>query len=523
MKQLSEILKQAIGIEIDSRKIEPGYVFLAYPGETIDGRDFILEAINNGASAILCQDTAPEIVQKKLENLPQIPILIIPDLKTQAGFIAAEFYGYPSRDLTMIGVTGTNGKTSITQFIAQVLTDLGITCGIIGTIGVGLFGNLVPTINTTPDAVTLQRWLFKLKQAGAKAIAMEVSSHGLVQRRTNGIEFNIAVFTNLTHDHLDYHETMQNYGEAKKLLFLQPGLKTAIINADDEFGLQLIRELSGDLDVCAYTAKPKLNTSPTVVPDSVIASIVCEAIQENSSGLPRPIKNKGLAMTEIYADKIKLTINGITANINTPWWNGALKSQLLGRFNVSNLLAVIGVLGAMKVDLAQALPYITNLKTANGRMHTFGGNKKPLIVIDYAHTPDALEQVLLTLRECCFGTIWCVFGCGGDRDCKKRAIMGQIAEQYSDYVIITNDNPRTEDPMQIVDDIVQGLSCPWAVEIELDRGAAIAHAIDCANPGDIVLIAGKGHEDYQIIDKEKIHFSDQEVVESILAESLHNL
>jgi len=516
MKQLSEILKNANGIEIDSRKIEPGYVFLAYPGEAIDGRDFILEAVNNGASAILCQDAVPEIIKKKLDSLPQIPILIIPDLKTQAGFIAAEFYGYPSRDLTMIGVTGTNGKTSITQFIAQVLTDLGITCGVIGTIGMGLFGDLAPTLNTTPDAVTLQKWLFKLKQAGAKAIAMEVSSHGLVQRRTNGIEFDIAVFTNLTHDHLDYHETMQNYGEAKKLLFLQPGLKHAIINADDEFGLQLIRELSDDLKVCAYTTKPKLNLSPAIVSDSVIARAVCEAIQESSSELPHPITNKGFATTEICTDNIKLTINGITANIHTPWWNGALKSQLLGRFNVSNLLAVIGVLGAMKVDLVQALPYITNLTTANGRMQTFGGNKKPLIVVDYAHTPDALEQALLALRECCHGTIWCIFGCGGDRDRTKRAIMGQIVEQYSDYVIITNDNPRTEEPMQIVDDIVQGLSCPWAVEVELDRGVAIAHAIDCAKPGDIVLIAGKGHEDYQIIGTEKVHFSDQEVVESTL-------
>lgn len=489
MKQLTEILQQATGIEIDSRKIEPGYLFLAYPGETIDGRDFIIEAINNGASAILCQDFIPEIIKKKLDNLPQIPVLIIPDLKNQVGFIAAEFYGYPSHDLTVIGVTGTNGKTSITQFIAQVLTDLDITCGVIGTIGVGLFGNLVPTLNTTPDAATLQKWLFNLKQLGAKAIAIEVSSHGLAQGRTNGIEFDIAVFTNLTHDHLDYHETMQNYGEAKKLLFLQPGLKHAIINADDEFGLQLIHDLSGSLNICAYTNKAVL--------------LPCDAVR---------------GTTTLSADNIKLTINGTTANINTPWWSGTIKSQLLGRFNVSNLLAVIGVLGVMKIDLAQALPYITKLKTANGRMQTFGGNKKSLIVVDYAHTPDALEQALLALRECCQGAIWCVFGCGGDRDRTKRATMGQIAEQYSDYVIITNDNPRTEDPMLIVDDVVQGLSCPWAVEIELDRGAAIAHAIDCANSGDIILIAGKGHEDYQIIGKEKVHFSDQEVVESILAD-----
>lgn len=488
MTQLNQLLQQVTGIEIDSRQVKPGDLFLAYPGETIDGRDFILEAIKNGASAILCQDAVPEIIKHQLANFSQdqtraqVPIIIMPDLKHQAGMIAAEFYGHPSRDLTVIGVTGTNGKTSVTQFIAQVLTELGITCGVIGTIGMGLFGQLTPTLNTTPDAVTLQKWLFKLKQLGAQVVAMEVSSHGLVQQRTNGIEFTTAVFTNLTHDHLDYHHNMQDYGAAKKMLFLQPGLQHAIINADDEFGRQLIRDLSPELDVCAYTTHAKtIDALPT-----------------------------------IGASNLKLTLHGITANISTPWWSGILKSQLLGRFNVSNLLAVIGVLGVMSVDLAQAMPKITNLKTAVGRMQTFGGNKQPLVVIDYAHTPDALEQVLVTLRECCHGAIWCVFGAGGDRDRKKRPIMGQVAEQYSDYVIITNDNPRTEEPMQIVHDIVQGLSCPWAVEVELDRGAAIAHAIDCAHPGDIVLIAGKGHENYQIIGKEKLYFSDQEMVESIL-------
>jgi len=338
-------------------------------------------------------------------------------------------------------------------------------------------------INTTPDPVTLQRWLFKLKQEGARAVAMEVSSHSLVQQRISGVEFKVAVFTNLTRDHLDYHGTMENYGAAKKMLFMQPGLQYAIINADDEFGQKLIGGLKTSLKVYAYTIKGTLlEEVPTVA-----------------------------------AKDVELDISGITAQVTTPWGEGLLKSRLLGRFNLSNLIAVLAVLGVMKMNIAAALTSIKKLETVNGRMQTFGGDKKPLIVVDYAHTPDALEQALLALRECCHGAIWCVFGCGGaPRDRGKRPMMGQIAERYSDHIIITNDNPRAENPQQIINDILQGLLCPWAAEVEQDRRVAIAHAIDCASANDVILVAGKGHEDYQIIGKEKLPFSDQEVIEKIL-------
>lgn len=465
------------GIAIDNRKIQAGDLFLAYRGEVSDGRDFIIDAINKGAAAVLCEDAVPT----KLAIPTAIPIVVVSNLKQQVGLIAAKFYGYPTRELTLIGVTGTNGKTSITQFIAAALTDLGLPCGVIGTIGVGFAQKLFPVINTTPDPVTLQRWLFKLKQEGAKAVAMEVSSHSLVQQRISGIDFKVAVFTNLTRDHLDYHGTMENYGAAKKLLFVQPGLQYAIINADDEFGQKLIAELKASLEVYAYTTKDVLTEVPTVI-----------------------------------AKDIKLDISGIIAQVITPWGEGLLKSRLLGRFNLGNLIAVLAVLGVMKMNIAAALTSIEKLETVNGRMQTFGGDKKPLIVVDYAHTPDALEQALLALRECCHGAIWCVFGCGGDRDRGKRPMMGQIAERYSDHIVITNDNPRAENPQQIINDILQGLLCPWAAEVEQDRRAAIAHAIDCASANDVILVAGKGHEDYQIIGKEKLPFSDQEVIEKIL-------
>lgn len=464
------------GITIDSRKVKAGDLFLAYQGATVDGRDFITDAIHQGASAVLCEDNIP----KRLASLT-VPIIAIPSLKNYIGLIGAKFYGYPSRTLTVIGVTGTNGKTSITQFIATILTAVGVPCGVIGTIGIGFPGKLSPLINTTPDALTLQQYLFELKKDGAQAVAMEVSSAGLVQQRVKGIDFKIAVFTNLTRDHLDYHGTMENYGAAKKILFQQPGLKYAVINADDAFGRKLIHELKFLLDVYAYTTTSEATEVAT-----------------------------------INTKDTTLNITGITAHIHTPWGKGLLRSNLLGKFNLSNLLAVVTVLGIMQINLKSFLKSMEKLTTAPGRMQTFGGNGKPLVVVDYAHTPDALEKVLLVLREYCHGTLWCVFGCGGDRDCGKRPIMGKIAEQLCDHVIITNDNPRNEDPQAIINDVLKGLLCPWAVEVEQDRRAAIAHAIDCASANDIVLIAGKGHEDYQIIGKEKFHFSDQEVVMKVL-------
>lgn len=460
------------GLSSDTRQMKAGDCFFALKGLQVDGREYIPVAIEQGACAIVVDQDLPYS-----ENV-SVPVISLPDLSKQLGHIAAKFYAYPAKDLIMIGVTGTNGKTSTSQFIARSLEMASTTCGIIGTLGYGLPEHLSPSGFTTSDALTLQRQIAELHQQGAHAIAMEVSSHALVQARTNGVIFDIAIFTNLSRDHLDFHGTMENYGAAKKRLFYSEGLKHAIINTDDPFGTNLANELIGKVDLVCYGTLP------------------------NSLSLPM-----------VMANHIQLNGKGISVKVVSPWGEGLLKSKLLGRFNVSNLLAALSTLLVLEVPFHTALDYLSQLQTVPGRMQVFGGGKLPLIVVDYAHTPDALSQVLLALREHTHGALWCVFGCGGDRDKGKRPIMGQIAERYSDHLIITDDNPRTEDPVRIVSDIMKDLLCPWAVEVEHDRGAAIAHVISCAQPGDVVLIAGKGHETYQIIGEEKLPFSDSEHIQ----------
>lgn len=457
------------GLCSDSRLVEPGNCFFALKGLKDDGRDFIPAALERGASAIIVDEEHP------FEKSLTVPVITLPSLAEHLGEIAARFYSHPTDELIMIGVTGTNGKTSTTQFIAQSLEMASTACGIIGTLGYGFLGHLLPSGYTTSDALNLQKQLSTLHDEGALAVAMEVSSHALAQARTNGIIFDIAIFTNLTRDHLDFHGTMENYGEAKKKLFYSKGLKHALINIDDPFGAELAAELRGRVHV------------------------VCYGTKQNQLPLPT-----------IMADNIHLNGKGITAKVISPWGEGQLKTKLLGRFNVSNLLAVLGTLLILEVPFHTALDYLSALSTVPGRMHVFGGGKLPLVVVDYAHTPDALSQVLQALREHTHGSLWCVFGCGGDRDKGKRPLMGQIAERYADHLIITDDNPRSEDAKQIVADIMKDLLCPWAVEVEHDRGAAIAHVISCAQPGDVVLIAGKGHETYQIIGQERLPFNDCE-------------
>lgn len=469
------------GVAIDSRKVEHGDLFIAYPGEVVDGRKFIADAIANGATAILAEGDSISVTIQT-----DIPFITLPDVRHKTGIIAAKFYGNPSQHLTVIGVTGTSGKTSCAYFIASALTALDKKCGFIGTIGAGFPDNLQPVINTTPDPVTIQKNLFTFWQQGAQAVVMEVASHGLVQGRMQGVDFKIAAFTNLSRDHLDYHKNMENYGAAKKSFFFMPGLQYAIINVDDSFGAMLLDQLPTNLQIFAYTLRDAATLQPRQYP-------------------------------LVVANNIQLSLQGITADVVSPWGCGTLRSAILGKFNVSNLLVVLSVLGIMQIPLAAALKAIAKLTTVAGRMQTLGGGKKPLVVIDYAHKPDALEKVLQALREHCRGALWCVFGCGGDRDRGKRPMMGQIAERFSDHVIITNDNPRTEDPEQIIKEILPGLLCPWAAEVEYDRRVAIAHAIDCAQADDVVLIAGKGHEDYQIIGKEKTHFSDIEEAAKRLA------
>ncbi|MCL5261374.1 MAG: UDP-N-acetylmuramoyl-L-alanyl-D-glutamate--2,6-diaminopimelate ligase [Gammaproteobacteria bacterium] len=469
---------EVTGLAIDSRKVKSGDLFFAYQGAKLDGRKFIDQAISNGAVAIACDG---EVLKAELYQ-NKTPVLVIPNLPTKIGEIAAKFYRYPSKKLKVIGITGTNGKTSCSQFIARALSSNQQLCGVIGTLGLGFPDKLNLNPNTTPDPITLQLQFCDFLQAGASAVAMEVSSQGIMQNRVVGVDFHTAVFTNLTRDHLDYHGNMENYGQAKKRLFLRPELQNAVINADDAFGLSLIHDLAAKLKVYAYTTK-----------------------------------NAALNVPTICATNIQLQTSGITAEVVTPWGSGKLHSKLFGRFNLSNLLAVLGVLGVMQINFADILFSLSQLKTVPGRMQTFGGSGgKPLVVVDYAHTPEALAAALSSLREHCHGKLWCVFGCGGERDTGKRPLMGKIAEQYSDQVIITNDNPRSEDPDKIIADIMAGLLCQKHVKVVPDRYQAIKLAITGAAKEDVILLAGKGHENYQIIGDEKILFSDSDVACKLL-------
>lgn len=466
------------GLAIDSREVQPGGVFIAYPGLNADGRHFIYDAVERGAIAILAE--AADFIPPQIP----VPLILIENLAAQLSLLAARFYQYPAKQLAVIGVTGTNGKTSCTQFIARALTRLNKPCGVIGTLGYGFPGYLTTHSYTTPDALQTQKIAAELAANSAQAIAMEVSSHALAQDRVSAIDFHTAVFTNLTHDHLDYHGSMENYAQAKRRLFESSGLRYAVINVDDPFGVQLAKEFADKLTVYTYGLEHSL---PSIARAEAIS-----------------VRN------------INFTAAGLSAEVTTPWGMGVLQSSLLGKFNLSNLLAVLAVLCIQGVTLEQALQQLSLLTGVPGRMQTLGGGVKPLVVIDYAHTPDALQQVVTALRAHCQGRLWCVFGCGGNRDRAKRSLMGYIAQQYADQIILTDDNPRHEAASQIIADIMQGISANACVVIEHDRRRAIEHALACAKPEDIVLIAGKGHETYQQIGDEKLPFSDEVEVKLLL-------
>ena len=454
----------------DSRKAMPGTVFAAYPGETRDGRDFIPQAVAQGVDGVLWE----------ADHYQWDPALAIPNagvagLKTRIGEIAAHVYGEPSRALHMVGVTGTNGKTSVAHWIAQALSQLGRKTAVIGTVGNGFSGALTPALNTTPDAIELQQRLAHYRQQGAAACAMEVSSHGLAQGRVNGTQFRVAVLTNLTRDHLDYHGDMENYAAAKARLFNWPGLEWVVLNVDDAFGQQLESETRA-ARVAGY----------------------------------------GFRRGAVVADKLSLTQNGLHLAVHTDWGNADLDAPLLGRFNAANLLAVLTTLLVSGVKLDDAARALAHITPPPGRMQTLGGNAHPLVVVDYAHTPDALEKVLATLREIVGGgRLICVFGCGGNRDKGKRPLMGRAASIGADEIWITSDNPRNEDPSHIIDDILAGAT--GKPHVEPDRARAIFEAIGGAHQGDVVLIAGKGHEGYQEIAGERLPFSDIAVTRKALA------
>jgi len=467
-------------VTADSRQVVPGALFLAYPGVHSDGRKYIAQAVAAGASAVLWEshgfvwDAAIKVAN-----------LGVSQLKSQVAQIAAEFYQYPSRKLDVIGVTGTNGKTSVSQWIAQAMQALGKKTAVIGTIGSGFAdasGNgLVETSNTTPDAILLQKMLADYANQGAAAVAMEVSSHGLDQGRVNAIEFDFAVFTNLTRDHLDYHVTMDAYASAKRKLFDWPNLHTAVVNADDDFGKEM-----------------------------------AESLRVNSKSL----LTYGLLHGDVRADTLTLGANGVSMQVTTPQGAAVLSAPVLGRFNAYNLLAVLATLLARQVPLNDAIAAIAQIKPVAGRMQQFGGEDKPLVVVDYAHTPDALENVLVSLREQTQGKLICVFGCGGDRDAGKRPLMGAIAEKYAHHVVVTSDNPRSENPASIIEQVVNGMTV--LPSIAPDRAIAIQQAIKFANKDDVVLLAGKGHEEYQEINGVKAPFSDIAVAQAALSHWVPN-
>ncbi len=463
------------GLVQDSRAVRPGDVFVAIAPvangpSSMHGLNFVAQAVAAGASVVLFE--APTPTDIALPDSISVPMIAVPNLRARLGAMADRFYGEATRAMTVVGVTGTNGKTSIVQLLAQAWTMRGRCAGTVGTLGVGLYGQALPTGFTTPLVLQLHRELARLRDEGADAVAMEVSSHALDQGRVDSVRFEVAVFTNLTRDHLDYHGTMDAYGEAKAKLFAWPGLSAAAINLDDAFG----RDLHANL--------------PAHVRGIGLSS-------------------RGAAGATVRADDIALDLSGLRFTLRIGDIALPLRSSLLGRFNVDNLLAVAGALHALGESADDIATTLAALEPVNGRMNRLGGDGRlPLVVVDYAHTPDALEQALSSLRAHAQARLICVFGCGGDRDRGKRPQMAAIAEAGADLAIVTDDNPRTESGDAIVADILAGFRAPERAVVERDRGAAIARAIALADTNDIVLIAGKGHEPYQEIHGVQYPFDD---------------
>ncbi|WDD96250.1 UDP-N-acetylmuramoyl-L-alanyl-D-glutamate--2,6-diaminopimelate ligase [Burkholderia sp. FERM BP-3421] len=473
-------------LHADTRSLKAGDVFVAYAVDGADNRPFITNALERGAAAVLYQ---PE--GYAADALDPAVAFAVPALDALAGEIASGWYGDPSDRMLAIGVTGTNGKTSCTQWIATALSALHQPCAVIGTLGSGMPGQLVHSGFTTPDAPQLQRSLAQLHTAGAQAVAMEVSSHALHQGRANGTGFDIAVFTNLTQDHLDYHQTFDAYETAKAKLFSWRGLRFAIVNRDDPAGRRLLARLAGRVRTIAY-------------------GIGASAWDVDAD-------------RELVATNVRATATGTAFHLASSWGEAEVEVGTLGLFNVSNLLAVLGTLLAADMPFDAALGELTGLESVNGRMQRLGGrlqNDEPLVVVDYAHTPDALEKTLDALRpiaQARGGELVCMFGCGGDRDPTKRPLMGEIAERLADKVVVTSDNPRSEDPHAIIGQIAAGMREPaHARQIE-DRASAILQAVRGAAREDVVLLAGKGHEATQEIMGKKRTFSDQDHARLALA------
>ncbi|WP_281648607.1 UDP-N-acetylmuramoyl-L-alanyl-D-glutamate--2,6-diaminopimelate ligase [Parendozoicomonas sp. Alg238-R29] len=456
-------------IVTDSRRVSRGDLFLALPGYAVDGRDYIQTAVDSGAAAVLMEEgkNAPDV---------NVPVIVIAELKKKAGELVDFSLGCPSELVKVIGVTGTNGKSSTVHFLGSLLDRLSNGCGIMGTLGKGRVGKLIETGNTTADMLSSHCFAAAMRDENVGWMAMEVSSHGLDQGRVSGLHIDTAIFTNLTREHLDYHGSMESYADAKGRLFTHPGLKHAICNADDPWADYLLKK----------------------IPDSVES--LTFSLSDDSA--------------DVYLGNIQLLPNGMSAQVFSPWGEGELQTPLLGRFNLSNLLGVICVLGCHGFALKDVLTAIPSIESVPGRLERYGDEQQPSVIIDYAHTSDALSSVLGALREHGNGNVTCVFGCGGDRDRGKRALMAQAACAGADRVFLTSDNPRSEDPVSIIDDALAGLDSEQkkCVTVVVERRDAIAQAIHSSGPGDVVLVAGKGHECYQEIKGVRYPFSDLEQV-----------
>ncbi|HUR40672.1 MAG TPA: UDP-N-acetylmuramoyl-L-alanyl-D-glutamate--2,6-diaminopimelate ligase [Verrucomicrobiae bacterium] len=464
-------------VTLDSRQVRPGSLFLAVRGTRQHGLAFLESAVAQGAAAI-AWEPAPGIAPP----IAKVPLVAVENLSVRAGEIAARFFGRPSQQMHCIGVTGTDGKTSTSYLLAQAFEALGQPCLYIGTLGIGRHGAVRAGDNTTPDPVHLQRALHDARRDGAQAAAMEVSSHALDQGRVAGMRFASAILTNVGRDHLDYHGTLERYASAKKKLFTELAPGASIINRDDPTGATWLRELAS-------------RGARTIV-----------------YGLDGDVP----AGAHVVGRNVQLRPTGLALDVTSHAGSARIESRLLGRFNAYNLVAAVAALLVRGVRLDQACAALSQAATVPGRIEGFHGpGLKPLVVVDYAHTPQALAQVLQSARAHCRGQLWCVFGCGGDRDRGKRPLMGAAAALYSDRVIVTDDNPRSEEPAAIVAEIVAGFPTGYPATVIHERAAAIERAVRDASDDDVVVVAGKGHEDYQLYGRERRHFSDREFVANL--------
>ena len=493
---LSEHVRPGAHMTSDTRALKAGDVMLAYPvgnsRQLTDNRVHIAKALSLGAALVLYE---PSGLAEELKTVCKDKRCIaVNDLAEQAGEIAANWYGHPSRAMRVVGITGTNGKTTVSQWLSQALNSADEPCGVIGTLGAGLVNDLTMTGFTTPDAARMQGLLKDIQKNGAHSVTVEVSSHALDQGRVNGTHFDTVVITNLSQDHLDYHGDMKQYAAAKKKILDLPGIKYVVVNADDSFGQECLQYLAkkmsdADITVWAYANKSENLLSLPCFAKQSFRKILATDLQMNDQGM-----------------KFQLIVDGEDA--------GLMQTRMVGAFNVSNALAVLACLLAGGKTIKSAKNSIEALQAVQGRMELVARAtaQQPMAVIDFAHTPDALEQVLKTLRDIAkqrAGQLWCVFGCGGDRDPLKRPIMGRIAESIADHVMVTSDNPRSEVPEKIMADILSGFEVPEKAQVNADRATAILQIIRQAKPEDVILIAGKGHEEIQEIAGKKHPFSDR--------------